>query len=312
MFLALIFGAIGLSIVSGGPFDWMKRDAFDEIIDKMDAVNPYNCRMLPASALRMDRSVVTQHPRFNELRTFSLYRNRSMLLHMHNMALGRAFYYSYMNYKANETWNWDQQPGMMYYYMGLSADVSANPGFINGSSYYAEYNLTFANFYHNLPLNNTLLLFGPHSYRLDDYNDPSNWLREPTNNTMEVVDIGTGYEGNYTNKEYKINEWYDLFLPDFTEDGDSFKKFTYTYAIKYSNATGTFVDNEFKPKTFFGPPSPGVKENFYLPVKFTAPYYDCGKSNRWIVSAVAPVVDHLSRYHIFDHIRRPRLDDSSF
>ncbi|XP_013379783.1 uncharacterized protein LOC106151208 [Lingula anatina] len=304
--LAVILAAALAVMVNGGPFDWMTEDSFDQLDRMMNAVTAENCETKPASALKLPTSVVTHQPRANDLLSQKFFANRTSMIHLHNMALSRSFYLSYMNYKANESWNFGQQPGFLYYYMSLAADVGANPGWINGSSVYFEYNLTFPNFYSNLPLNHTLLLFGPHAYRLDDYKDPMNWLREPTNNTINVVDIGAGSESNYTSTQYKTNDWYSLFLPDFSKSGDSLKKFTYSYAIKYSNETGKFVSNEFQEKTFFGPPNPSALETQYLPVLYTAPYFDCGKTNKWIISAVSPVVDHLSRYHDFDHIRRPR------
>ena len=48
-------------------------------------------------------------------------------------------------------------------------------------------NLFYPNFLSQLAVNSTLPLFGPRSWRIDDYNDPANWLREPTNNTVRVV-----------------------------------------------------------------------------------------------------------------------------
>ena len=43
-----------------------------------------------------------------------------------------------------------------------------------------------------------------------------------------------------------------------------------------------------------------------LPVVFTQPYFDCGRYNNWIVSAVSPVVDYMPRYSNWTHMRRQR------
>ena len=107
-------------------------------------------------------------------------------------------------------------------------------------------------------------------------------------------------------QSYKINQWYDLFMPDGWEQKkyDSVRKFTYDIGVKYSNETGKFSNNEFEAKVLFGPSSPGQKETKYLPVKFTEPYFDCGRSDRWIISAVAPIVDQVPRYLDWFHLRR--------
>lgn len=41
------------------------------------------------------------------------------------------------------------------------------------------------------------------------------------------------------------------------------------------------------------------------PVKWTRPYFDCGRSNRWIVAAVSPVADIYPRHTGFRHIEYP-------
>ena len=289
-----------------GPFDWHGQDNFDKVNDMMDNINPENCQSKPATELKLPVDTLAQMPKFNQLLSAVVYPNRTNELHVHNMALNRAFFFSYLFQQLNETWEFDKQPGLMYYYFSTAADVSANEYNINGSAVFFDFNSSYAGWYNDLAFNNTLPLFGPRSWRLDDYNDPTNWLREPTNNTINQVDYGAGHQSNYTRPSYKINDWYDLWLPDgWDKEGlDSIRKHSYDVGIKYSNATGTFTDNEFVGMTFFGPPSPGQKNTDNLPVVWTPPYYDCGRSNKWIVSAVSPVVDHIARYHEWYHIRR--------
>jgi len=107
-------------------------------------------------------------------------------------------------------------------------------------------------------------------------------------------------------QSYKTNGWYDLFLPDgWDKKGlDSARKFTYDIGVKYSNETGKFSSPEFEAKVLFGPPSPGQKETDWLPVMFTEPYFDCGRLDRWIISAVSPIVDQVPRYLDWFHLRR--------
>ena len=55
---------------------------------------------------------------------------------------------------------------------------------ISGSAIFFDNNMFYPNFLSQISVNNTIPLFGPRSWRIDDYNDPANWLREPTNNTV--------------------------------------------------------------------------------------------------------------------------------
>ena len=76
---------------------------------------------------------------------YFLFVPRTGLLHVHNMALNRAFFYSFIYQQMNQTWDFDTQPGLMYIYMGHAADVSANPGFINGSAIFFDNNCSYPN-----------------------------------------------------------------------------------------------------------------------------------------------------------------------
>ena len=276
----------------------------------MNSVNFDNCHAKPEEELRLPRDTLAQLPRYNKLLSTIIYPNRTDLLHLHNMALNRAFFYSYMFQKLNETEDFLLQPGLMYYMFSAAADVSANEYNINGSAVFFDNNCSYANWYDNLPFNKTLPLFGPRAWRFDDFNDPTNWLREPTNATIDIVDYGSGAQSNYSDGSYKINQWYEMWLPDGISRAseDSVRKHSYDVGIKYSNETGKFETDEFESKTFFGPPSPGQKEKDILPVTFTQPYFDCGRSNKWIVSAVSPVVDQLPRYLEWFHLRRFRCN----
>ena len=303
--------AVGVYVIvvnggSTGPFNWMGEDSFDRVNDLMDAVNQHNCHSKPARDLFLPSQSLAQMPQFNKLLSSIIYPNRTNVLHLHNMALNRAFFYSYIMQKLNESHNFYNQPGLMYYYFSAAADVSANEYGINGSAVMYDNNCSYANWYKNLEFNTTLPLFGPRAWRFDDYNEPTNWLREPTNRTLNLEDYGSGSTSNYTQDSYRINEWYNIWMPDSWDMQrlDSQRKHSYTVDIMYSNETGKFVDNEYKGMVFFGPPSPGQKEVDWLPVRYTPPYYDCGRSNKWIVSAVSPVIDRLPRYLHWLHLRR--------
>ncbi|ESO93259.1 hypothetical protein LOTGIDRAFT_119445 [Lottia gigantea] len=309
-FLLLCFSVtVVITIVGTAPLEWMRPDNFDLINDKFSSVNSQNCRAKAESELRLPDESVAQIPRYNMLLSTIIYRNRSSLLHLHNMALNRAFFYSFVYQKLNQTWDFETQPGLSYIYMSAAADVSASPGWINGSALYFDYNCSYPNWYRSsVPFNNTLPLFGPRAWRADDYNEATNLLREPTNRTIDIHDYGAGRMFNYTSTNYKYNPWYDPWLPDKTGETDSLRKFTYMVGIRTSNSTGVFVREDFESNTFFGPPQPGQQDKEdYLPVRFTAPYFDCDRSNRWIVSATSPVVEYMPRYSVWLHLRRARF-----
>ncbi|XP_059141672.1 uncharacterized protein LOC131929461, partial [Physella acuta] len=75
------------------------------------------------------------------------------------------------------------------------------------------------------------------------------------------------------------------------------------------SSTGHFTTPDFQSFSFFGPASPGASDvdPQMFPVQFTPPYFDCGGANKWVVSAVSPVVDFMPRYSNFTHMRRPRF-----
>ncbi|OAF69729.1 hypothetical protein A3Q56_02519 [Intoshia linei] len=272
----------------------------------MESVNARNCKYRSMSDLRLPYETLAQIPRFNRLLSSIIYSNRTQLLHLHNMALNRAFYYSYILQKLNRTEDVHRQPGLMYYYLSTAADVSANLASINGSAVYFDKNTHYANWWKSLRFNKTMPYFAPRSWRIDDYDFPTNYLREPTNNTINVDDFGSGRYRFYDRKEYKLNEWYFKWMPDLAST-DSVRKHSYDVGIKEVNSTGHFKLNQYEGKVFFGPPSPGQMDMKNLPVLFTSPYFDCGNSNKWIVSAVAPIVDQLPRYLEWFHLRRHKF-----
>ncbi|XP_059145696.1 uncharacterized protein LOC131932801 [Physella acuta] len=290
-------------------FTWMKPDHFDEIDAQFRSVTAENCRTKNKEALVMRKDVVTQLPVYNQLLSRVWYKNRTSLIHLHNMALNRAFFYSYILQKMNTSESFSKQPGWMYMYFSATADVNANPNFINASAFYFDVNCHYPNWYTTVPFNKTIPLFGPKVYRWDDTRDQDNYLREPTRQVVQAVDYGAGQFMNYTSPKFKMNPWYPSWLPDITGGMDSLTKYTYYVGIKMSNVTGKFETKTFQHFSFFGPSSPGAHETDprNLPVQFTPPYFDCGGANKWVVSAVSPVIDFMPRYSNFTHMRRPRV-----
>jgi hypothetical protein len=70
---------------------------------------------------------------------------------------------------------------------------------------------------------------------------------------------------------------------------------TYDVKIRYANNTNETY-------SFHGPPG---ADEYPGPVKWTRPYFDCGRSNKWLVSAVVPIADLYPRHTGFRHIEYP-------
>ncbi|KAJ8675045.1 hypothetical protein QAD02_010831 [Eretmocerus hayati] len=291
-------GSASKTTTEHSPPDWLASDGFDEIRFKMDRVNEYNCHILKRDQLYLPEGTVTHLPDIKKININPLYPNRTSLLHLHNMALTRSFYWSYVlqsrYYKPpiNDTYD----PGMMYYFLSTVADVSANP-YINASAIYFAPNTSFTPSYRGF-FNKTMPLFAPRTFRSDDFNDPVHLERISTRNTFIAQDLGAIPTGqvskDYTQELYMINEWYHQWLPDLSERHDT--KLTYQVEIRYANNTNIT-------HTFHGPPGPHEAGS---PVKWTRPYFDCGRSNRWIFAAVVPIVDLYPRYTGFRHIEIPK------
>ncbi|ODM87738.1 hypothetical protein Ocin01_18944 [Orchesella cincta] len=183
-------------------------------------------------------------------------------------------------------------PGMMYYFLSTVADpiyFSTNASF--SPSYRGFFNKTFP-------------LFAPRTYRADDFNDPIHLERISTLNTFLVKDLGAvpphSLSRNYTTDFYRINEWYKLWLPDNVGERHDTKT-TYQVEIRYANNTNETY-------TFHGPPGADETPG---PVKWTRPYYDCGRSDKWIIGAVVPIADIYPRHTGFRHIEYPTYNSCS-
>ncbi|KAK7497616.1 hypothetical protein BaRGS_00011011 [Batillaria attramentaria] len=290
-------------------YSWMWYDQYDEVDQHFSTVNGQNCHAKSKEELVLRPDAVSQLPVYNQLLNRIWYKNRTALIHLHNMALNRAFFYSYILQKMNDSASFYIQPNWLYMYMSSVADINANPYTLNGSAIYFDKDCHYPNWYETVPFNNTLPLFGPKAWRWDDWQDQDNYLREPTRRTAAVADLGAGRSMNYTHPMFKMNPWYGKWLPDLDGGLDSLTKFTYYVGIKYSNETGKFTKDEFEAYPFFGPSSPSAIETDerMLPVVWTQPYFDCGRFNKWVVSAVSPVVDYMPRYSNWTHLRRQRI-----
>lgn len=279
-------------------YEWQRRDAFDEVRMKLDRVDANNCPIVQHGDLFLPPDSVSHLPDVKDVNINPVFPNRTALLHLHNMAMSRAFFFSYIlqarfiRPAINDTYD----PGMMYYFLSTVADVSSNPH-INASAIYFSPNMSYSPSYRGF-FNKTFPKFAPRTFRADDFNDPIHLERISTRNTFTVGDLGAvsrdTQSNDYTSDFYRINKWYKAWLPD-NVVGRHDTKTTYQVEIRYANNTNeTF--------TFHGPPG---ADEVPGPVKWTQPYFDCGRSNKWLVSAVAPVADIYPRHTGFRHIEFP-------
>ena len=72
------------------------RDTFDEVVTKMMAVNEENCAIKHTGDLKLPEDTVSHLPDIKEININPVFPNRTALLHLHNMALSRAFFTSYI------------------------------------------------------------------------------------------------------------------------------------------------------------------------------------------------------------------------
>lgn len=285
-------------------YEWQSTDPFDEVKNQMDRVNGYNCPIQHLADLFLPENSVSHLPDIKDVNINPVFPNRTALLHLHNMALSRSFFWSYILQSRfirpaiNDTYD----PGMMYYFLSTVADVSANP-YINASAVYFSPNMSYTPSYRGF-FNKTMPRFAPRAFREDDFNDPIHLERISTLNTFVIQDLGAFHEGSYSNDYtsdfYRINEWYKKWLPD-NVDNRHDTKTTYMVEIRYANNTNeTF--------TFHGPPG---ADEFPGPVQWTRPYFDCGRSNKWLVAAVVPIADIYPRHTSFRHIEYPTYTGAS-
>ena len=75
---------------------WEGRDEFDHVYQKFMAVNEDNCAIKHVGDLKMGHDTVSHLPDIKEININPVFPNRTALLHLHNMALNRAFFFSYI------------------------------------------------------------------------------------------------------------------------------------------------------------------------------------------------------------------------
>ncbi|KAH7946830.1 hypothetical protein HPB52_004904 [Rhipicephalus sanguineus] len=74
-------------------FNWHVRDNFDDIRTRIDKVRGDNCRVVDVNELFLPNETVTHVPNIQRLNIDPVFPNRTNLLHIHNMAISRAFFF---------------------------------------------------------------------------------------------------------------------------------------------------------------------------------------------------------------------------
>lgn len=81
-----------VTLPAEGQFQWQHQDAFDQIRGKLDSVTGRNCKSVDVNRLFLSPNTVTHVPNLQWIGIDPVFANRSNLLHVHNMALSRAFF----------------------------------------------------------------------------------------------------------------------------------------------------------------------------------------------------------------------------
>ncbi|KAI3389193.1 hypothetical protein SNEBB_010301 [Seison nebaliae] len=287
-------------IHTNGQFDWIedyspkgirhtKSNPIQKVMKIFDSVTKDNCAYKTKEELFMPINSVHDVPSIEMLKMEYLRRNRTQLMHVHNVARRTAMLYSYIMARAFDFF----QPGLLYYMLHSATDISAGAGYVNGSGLlYAEHR-AFTHWYKNF-FNKTVRYFAPRSWREDDFYDAHNWRNKWTLNTIRGIDLGTE---NYYSRSYRANAWYGIYLPLRSQINTQ----VYKVKIRHAIREGVMKTDEIS-IDFYGPPYPSKSGKIqqsgelYSPVNFTRPYFDCGRSNKWIISALSPIAGRFPRH----------------
>ncbi|XP_071113677.1 uncharacterized protein [Haliotis cracherodii] len=258
-------------------------DHLDDIKQLMDAVDETNCHHKSSNDLQLPHSVVTHIPVYED-GAREMFANRSLAMEAYKMTLNRGFFFSIIYQKLNKSRDFAKQPDLVYTYLSAMSDVTSGPDDIVGSGIYYDKNTSYPNFYRTLYFNVTVPLLGAYANRMQGA------IRVEDDSIRNYTRPATGSSAN---------TWYSLWLPDATR----YVRPKDVYGISHNGDDGhtsTFY--------LYGPNYQVYGGNVYdktMAVKFTDPYFDCGRTNKWVVSVASPVTDSLARYTAWQHLWKP-------
>jgi hypothetical protein len=174
---------VGFFKLCASQFEWITYDKIDEIMEKINAVNVDNCWQKQPSELQLIEDVVYHPPTIELLKKGIILSNRTQLLHARNIAHKNAIMYSY---QLQNLFDFDQ-PGLMYYYLHATADITGAVSFLNSSGIIYDTDKAYTHWYKNY-FNKTVPRYGPYAWRDDDFYDAFNWKNEWTNQTIRSKD----------------------------------------------------------------------------------------------------------------------------
>ena len=284
---------------------YREPDLLDFTLEKMRNVTGSNCYLKPRWELQLSKDMIAQIPLYPDILSSRISANRSVLAHLHSLAFSKALYYSFVYGQFNLSKFYNYEPSIINFYMSSAAEVSAGADWIHGSAIWFDNNSSYPNWDSTVYFNRTLPLFGIRAWKRDRYKEPINLFREPAQQSVDGHVFTEDFETNYTDPRYNYCPYtsysYDFWWPD--DRSDIRKSSIYTIGLRESKTTGSFSSGDFRGQNFYGPP---VAYQFQVPVVLSRPYFDCGRSNKWIVSMAAPVVEFMTRYHLWNFLRRPK------
>lgn len=309
LFLSLFLAPHFVTAREAGLLNHAKSTPMSKFRSIQKEANFDTCTSMPKQSLRLPHGVFSHVPKFNTLDRTIIFPNRTAVLQLHNMALNRAFFFSFVWQNFNESRNDAiHLPGLFYLYLSAVADVTGNPNSVNASTLLYDVHKFYPNWFTSLPFNRTINLFGVRAVRFDSTFHPLNFLREPSTNMVMVYDLGAQNGENYTIPGYRNAPWYGSgkddprYVPE-QEDTQNVGNKIHLFSFKFRIRDGVDIS-----KNFFGPPYPGQLEN-ELPVRFTQPWFDCGPRdvafNEWMLSSVSPVIDVMPRYALVKNKMKP-------
>ncbi|KAL7678062.1 hypothetical protein ACOME3_004289 [Neoechinorhynchus agilis] len=254
-------------------------DAVDIILLKINSINAQNCGQMDIQTL--NAGSVTDLPSILTDEFISTSANRTDLLHARNTAVQNALFFSYILQLFDD---YDE-----FYLTHIYSLISSNlvSSQINASFIVFDNDSYYAHWYRG-SFNTTVHRFGPVAWRQDDFYEPFNLKGIWTNDTISGI-VDTAIFGNKMSQY----QWYNQWLPDFSEE-------------EVKNVYKIIDANKSRQRQFHGMPLPRENKNGETPAEWTLPYFDCGISNKWVVSVSSPIVDLVPRHVEYRHMQKFR------